>query len=109
MHDTCIYSSDSAILGKHVNDIILAALYDQEIRRVKRTIAQPFCLKDLGEPRHFVGVTVDQSKVVTRIGQPAYTRRILDMFNVGEVKPVATPVDTSFNLTKADDIGETVD
>ena len=109
MHDLCTYISDGAILNVHVDDILLAAMDGREMGMVKQPIAEPFGMIGLGELRHFVGVTVDQRKEVTWIGQPAYTGKILEMFNMGEAKPVATPVDTSFKLTKSDATGETMD
>ena len=38
-------TSDGAILGVHVNDIILAAADDQERKRVKQAIAKLFGVK----------------------------------------------------------------
>ena len=55
-------------------------------------------------------LTIRRSQIdVIWLGQPVATRRVLDKFNMGEAKPVATPVDTSVTLTKADDNCETVD
>jgi hypothetical protein len=113
VHDPCIYTLDggSVILAVHVDDIILAAEDERRMKEVKLAIAEGFAVTDLGELNHFVGVTVDQKTKPDAIwiGQPAYTKRVLEKFNMGEAKPVATPVDTSVKLTEADDNSVKVD
>ena len=113
VNDPCIYISEdfSVYLVVYVDDIIVATKSEQRMKEVKQTIAQKFTMKDLGELKYFLGVTIDQKTKPDSIwiGQPAYTKRILKKFNMSEAKPVATPVDTSVKLTKSDDDDEAVD
>lgn len=111
--DPCIYTSEggSVILAVYVDDIILAARSEQRMREVKKAIADAFTVKDMGELKYFLGVTVDQetSPVAIWIGQPSYTKRVLEKFMMDEAKSVSTPVDASAKLTKTDEGEETFD
>ena len=106
-NDPCIYTSEggSVILAVYVDDIILAAGSEQHMREVKQAIADKFAVKDMGELKYFLGVTVDQetNPVAIWIGQPAYTKRVLEKFKMNEAKPVSTPDDTGVKLIKADE------
>ena len=82
VHDPCIYTRDDAILAVHVDDIIVATDGVQKMKRVKRDITGPFDVKDLGELKHCVGVTMDQGQDGTWIGQPTYTRNVLEKYNM---------------------------
>ena len=103
VHDPCVYTRGDAILAVHVDDIIVATDGVQKMKQVKREFAGPFDVRDLGEVKHFVGVTMDQGQDGTWIGQPTYTRNVLEKYNMQDAKAVATPVDTSRKLTEADD------
>ena len=109
--DPCIYTSEGelVILAVYVDDIVLAAKDEQCMRKVKQAIANKFTVKDMGELNYILGVTVDQNVEGIWIGQPAYTKKVLEKFQMDEAKPVSTPVDTSVKLTKTDEDSEAVD
>ena len=81
------------------------------MKEVKQAIGQKFITRDMGELEYFLGVAVNQNKqsCAVWIGQPVYTRKVIKIFNISEVKPVATPVDSSVKLTKAEEDSETID
>ncbi len=86
-----------------MDDIILATESERRMKQVKQAIAEKFAATDMGKLSHFVGVTVDLTDPdAIWIGQPTYTERILERFNMSEAKPVATPVETSRKLTTED-------
>ena len=103
--DPCIYMSigkEEVIVGVHVDDILVAAKSDKRIAEVKKSIADKFEVKDLGELRSFLGVTkTGQGAKTTWIGQPGYTAKILEKYGMRDAKPVSTPVDTGVKLMKA--------
>ena len=111
--DPCIYTSDGelTILAVFVDDILLATSSTSRLDEVKQAIARKFTVKDMGELKYFLGVTVDQKTNPAVIGlcQSAYTRKLLQKFKMDGAKPVATPVDTSQKLVKADDDSELFD
>ena len=111
-NDPCIYisSKGSVALAVYVDDIIIAAGSELQMREVKQAIADKFNVNDMGELRYFLGVVVDQetNPVTIWMGQSAYTERVLEKFKMSEAKPVGTPVDTSVKLTKSSEDSEAV-
>ena len=112
-NDPCIYVSEDRMvtLAVYVDDIILGACGEKRMKEVKQAIGQKFVTRDMGELEYFLGVAVNQNKKsgAVWIGQPVYTRKVIEKFNMSEVKPVATPVDSSVKLTKAEEDSETID
>lgn len=111
--DLCIYTLDggSVILAVFVDDILLATGSTHRLQETKQATAAKFAVKDMGELKYFLGVTVDQKTNPAQISlcQPGYTRKLLQRFHMEDTKPVATPVDTSQKLTKAADDSELFD
>lgn len=110
VNDPCVYTCDdgSAILAVYVDDILVAAKNMRRMNEVKQAIAERFVVKDLGALKHFLGMSIIQKPDAVWLGQSAYTKRVLDRYNMSEAKPAMTPVDTSVKLTKSDDNDEPV-
>ena len=110
--DPCIYKTEgeTVIIAVYVDDILTAGS-EQRMIEVKEAIANQFEVKDMGELKYILGVTVDQKTNPGGIwiGQPGYTERVLQKFNMEDAKPVLTPVNTSVKLTKAEENCETFD
>ena len=103
--DPCIYVStgeESFIIAVYVDDILLATRADKRMTEVKREIASKFKVKDLGELRLFLGVKVVQNKEDGTIwlGQPSYTKQLLELFNMSNAKASKTPVNPGVKLSK---------
>ena len=111
--DPCIYTSvgGSVLLAVYVDDVLLTAKSEQRMSEVKQAISNRFAMKDMGELKYFLGMTVDQKTYPDRtwIGQPGYTQRVLSKFGMDQAKPVSTPVDASTKLVKTGEDEETVD
>ena len=113
--DPCIYTLEGerglVILGVHVDNIMLAAESDKRMSEVKQALAEKFAVKDMGELKYVLGVTVDQLSDPGAIwlGQPGYMQKVLTKLGMNEAKPVSTPVDVSVKLMKTDLEDETVD
>ena len=73
--------------------------------KVKDAIANQFQLNDMGELKYILVVTVDQKTNPGGIwiGQPGYTERVLQKFNMEDDKPISIPVNTSVKLTKVEE------
>lgn len=112
--DPCIYTAlegEMFIIAVYVDDILLAGKSDERMTQVKEALAKQFKMKDMGELHHFLGVKIIQQPEAGRvwIGQPAYTRSVLEKFGMENSKPINTPVDVSMKLVKATDDSEKVD
>ena len=82
--DRCLYvkeeNGDIFIVTIHVDDIILAGKTDEEIAKVKESMAEWFQAKDMGELKYILGLQVIQENGKIWIGQPTYTESILKTF-----------------------------
>ena len=112
--DPCIYyqktGQDMMFIGIYVDDIILAARNEKQLKQVKEKLSTKFDIKDLGELKYFLGMKVEQSKENGSIwiGQPAYTENLLKRLGMQDSKPSHTPVEVSSKLQPANNQAEPV-
>jgi hypothetical protein len=52
----------------------------------------------MGELIFFLGIQVKQTKQGTFIHQAKYTKDLMKKFNMAELKPVSTPMNTAMSL-----------
>ena len=94
--DPCIYvdSGDMCMIAVFVDDLILAGKTDERISEIKEELCKRFAVKDVGKLHHFLGIKIcHQNTAEVWIGQPTYTRNILQKFGMEDAKPVSTSVD----------------
>lgn len=112
--DPCIYyqktGQDMMFIGVYVDDIILAARNEKQLKRIKEKLSNKFNIKDLGELKYFLGMKVEQSKGSGSvwIGQPAYTKNLLKRLGMQDSKPIHTPVEVNTKLQLATNQAEPV-
>ena len=105
--DLCIYfwknGKDTMFIGAYVDDIILAAKNEKQLKQVKEKLSNKFDSKDLGELKYFLGVKIEQNKEAGSIwiGQPAYIENRLKRLGIQDSKPTSTPADVSSKLQPA--------
>ncbi len=111
--DPCIYRStggENAYLGVYVDDIVIAAKSNKQMKEIKNKLAERFDIKDLGKLRNFLGMKIVQKPDgLVWIGQPGYTEKLLESFGMDQAKVIATPVETNNKLVKASDDEEMYD
>uniref|UniRef100_A0A1X7T3K7 Reverse transcriptase Ty1/copia-type domain-containing protein n=1 Tax=Amphimedon queenslandica TaxID=400682 RepID=A0A1X7T3K7_AMPQE len=90
----CSIEREPFTLAIHVDDILLASKTDERLDDVNRQLASKFKIKDLGELCYFLGVKVVQNteKQTIWLGQPTYTKQLLEQFNMSDAKATKTPV-----------------
>ena len=112
--DPCIYyqkaGKDIMFIGVYVDNIILAAKIEEQLKQVKEDLSNKFDVKDLGELKYFLGIKVEQNKEsgFIWIGQPAYTENFLKRLGMQDSKPTSTPVEVSSKLKPAPSQAEPV-
>ena len=112
--DPCIYcrkaGKDIMFIGVYVNDIILAAKNEKQLKQVKENPSNKFDIKDLGELKYFLGIKVEQNKESGSvwIGQPAYIENLLKRLGMQDSKPTSTPAEVSSKLKPAPSQAEPV-
>ena len=80
---------DIMFIGVYVDDIILAAKNEKQLKQVKEDLSNKFDIKYLGELKYFLGIKVEQNKESGSIwiGQPAYTENLLKRLGMQDSKP----------------------
>ena len=65
--DPCIYADaggEAFFIGVYVDDIVLAGLCEDRIKRVKETLSQKFDIKDIGKLHYFLGMQILQDQKI---------------------------------------------
>ena len=96
-------------IGVYVDDIILAGKSEGKLAEVKDQLSREFDIKDLGELNYLLRMKIEQREDSIWIGQPAYTKNLLEMLGMQDCKPVYTPVSLCSKLNKASDEDKCVD
>ena len=96
--DHCVYvkrSKDNfARLSLYVDDILLAANSKEFVKNVKDWLYSNFDMKDMGEAAYILGVKIfkDRSRKLLALSQEPYIKKIIERFNMGDCKPMDTPI-----------------
>jgi transposase InsO family protein len=101
------YKSDKdrtkiTIVAVHVDDCTIAASSLRLIDDFKAGLRKHVEVTDLGELHWMLGLEIkrDREGRTIHISQRAYLDSILRRFHFDDLKPLSTPMDTSFRLTK---------
>ena len=112
-NDPCIYILESKnvflVVGVFVDDLVIAGSLTESIKDFIEKLSRKFKVKDMGKLHYFLGVQVNQKPGKIWIGQPTYTKEILEKFNMENSKPVSTPVEQGTKLTNATEEEERID
>lgn len=104
--DSCMYicSKRDLIIILYVDDILIFGSLLEHIKWVKEIFSRHFKMKDLGEVRNFLGLTItrDIKRGILEISQQPYIEKILDRFGMKDCKRVSTPMDPNCKWLKAD-------
>ena len=113
--DPCLYvhsrsGGEIFIVAVYVDDLILGGNSEAKMNEVKQELSLKFEMKDLGTLHFFLGVKVVQDPLtrVIWIGQPSYTEKILQQYEMLDCKEVATPVNPDLKLLAAENQTEVV-
>lgn len=113
-YDHCLYISEkkeeTVYLLLYVDDLILIGKTLKKISLIKRVISDEFEMKDFGELRQFLGITVkrDRTKGYLELNQRAYLENVLKRFNMDSCNGISTPKECNLKLLKTDNRDTTV-
>ncbi|WVZ80792.1 LOW QUALITY PROTEIN: hypothetical protein U9M48_028243 [Paspalum notatum var. saurae] len=91
----------------YVDDIIFGGSSHAVVSSFAEQISREFEMSLMGELQFFLGLQIKQGPEGTFVHQAKYTRDILNKFNMGDSKPMTTPMSTNMALD-ADEDGEAV-
>ncbi|WVZ63268.1 hypothetical protein U9M48_012910 [Paspalum notatum var. saurae] len=99
---------DTLIVQIYVDDIIFGGSSHALVSSFAEQMSREFEMSLMGELQFFLGLQIKQGLEGTFVYQAKYTRDILNKFNMGDSKPMTTPMSTNTALD-ADEDGEAVD
>lgn len=100
LHEPCLFTwrkeGKMAVILLYVDDMLLAGNDLEKLEEIKRHLSRVFEMKDLGEPKNYLGIIIERNKEdkYMFIHQTKYIRNILERFNMKECKPHSTPMVT---------------
>lgn len=89
----------SVYIALYVDDLFLVGMRLGDIQEVKEGLFKEFKMKDLGEARFLLGIEIRrQGNGDVLLVQERYAHDVLSRFNMGECKPVSTPLEQGTRL-----------
>ncbi|CAL4195064.1 unnamed protein product, partial [Meganyctiphanes norvegica] len=99
--DTCVYTQfngkSKMIILVWVDDLILAASDENELKMVKMEMQSHFKMKDLGVLKFFLGIEIQVEGNVIKMMQSKYIGRVLKRFRMTDCKPKDIPCTLGVN------------
>ncbi|WVZ52280.1 hypothetical protein U9M48_003356 [Paspalum notatum var. saurae] len=99
---------DTLIVQIYVDDIIFSGSSHALVSTFAEQMSGEFEMSLMGDLQFFLGLQIKQDPEGTFVHQAKYTRDILKKFEIGDSKPMTTPMSTNMALD-ADEDGEAVD
>ena len=91
--DQCVYmkQNERLLIVSWVDNLIIAADKVISLSNVKKMLMSEFKMKDLGKLNHFIGLDFHITQGCVKMNQNKYIGRVLEIFNMSNCKPRATP------------------
>lgn len=83
----------SIFLILYVDDILIAGNDEKKINYVKNALKGRFDMKDLGEPKSFLGINIQRLNNGLHLSQRIYFQRMLERFEMANCNPTDTPME----------------
>lgn len=104
--DNCVFYKPNCVVCVYVDDFLVAAADDAEIRQLRRALESEFKLNDLGTPRSFLGIQFDfHMDGSVSIHQHQYIQKVLSDFCMETCQPKSTPMAAKVLLNHLPDEG----
>ena len=97
-----LFDNSYIILLLYVDDMLIAGFSIKEINNLKKQLSKQFEMKDLGVAKQILGMRIirDKANGTLKLSQSKFVMKVLSKFNMNEVKPVSTLLDSHFKLSK---------
>jgi hypothetical protein len=105
---TLNHGTDFLLIQIYVDDIIFGVSSHTLVSRFQEMIESEFQMSMMRELTFFLGIQVKQTKQGTFVHQAKYTKDLMKKFNMAELKPVSTVMNSVASLGRDED-GEPVD
>jgi len=102
------HGTDMLLVQIYVDDIIFGSSSHGLVAKFSEMMSREFEMSMMGELTFFLGLQIKQTQEGTFIHQGKYTKDLLRKFDMGEAKPLSTPMSTTTALDE-DKEGQAVD
>jgi ferredoxin len=99
--------TDILLVHIYVDDIIFGGSSHDLVAKFLNTMSREFEISMMGELTLFLGLQIKQTREGTFVHQDKYTKDVLKKFDMGEAKPLLTPMSTTTALDE-DKEGENI-
>ncbi|KAG6462003.1 hypothetical protein O3G_MSEX012991 [Manduca sexta] len=102
--EPCLYTKNNdhkkTIVTLYVDDFFVFTNDISECNNLKKVLASKFKIKDLGQVKNCLGMTVNIDKVkgTVTLSQENYINQLLNKFNMADCKVADTPLETKLNI-----------
>ena len=81
--------------------MLIAAKSMVEVNKLKSLLSKEFDMKDLGATKKIIEMEIHRDRASRRLwlSQYSYVKRVLEMFNMNNAKPVSTHLANHFRLS----------
>ncbi|XP_021305523.1 uncharacterized protein LOC110431139 [Sorghum bicolor] len=90
--------TDTLLVQIYVDDIIFGGSSHALVGKFAETMSREFEMSMMGELTFFLGLQIKQTREGTFVHQGKYTKDVLKKIDMGEAKPLSTPMSTTTAL-----------
>lgn len=97
-NDYCLYIKITKVskmfILLYVDDLLLAGTNEQEVQKIKEVLNHHFKMKDLGNVKHYLGITIKQNvkKGEIVLNQSKYLENIIAKYNMSMCREISTSI-----------------
>lgn len=92
--EPCILRRDATMILLYVDDILIVGCDISYINLVKQSLAERISIRDLGEAKHFLGISIIRDRPNRRLwlSQEQYINKIVARYHKDRAPPATTPL-----------------
>lgn len=109
-YDYCLYvmngNNEKIYLILFVDDILICCRNKQMINNIKGLLSDRFKMKDMGEVKNYLGISIDYNieNNVMKLNQKTYIESLACKYNLENAKLYSTPIEVNLKLEPAEKI-----
>ena len=99
--DPCLFvkrsQSEFILVLLYMDDILLASKNQNDLNRIRDSLRKEFTVKDLGDPKLFLGIKVERNmnENTIKLSQEKFIVSMLKRFGFEKTRPVSSPMQTN--------------
>jgi hypothetical protein len=91
------YSSLPKFVFVYVDDMLLVSNNNESLDHQVQSISENYAIKDLGDPKHLIGIQVERNEKSILLSQEAYSRSLIERFLPTEANTVESSLSDDAN------------